>query len=85
MSAPSLLRRLHATGLRRPKRVGERVGASRVLPGGRGRVDTVLSTITTPLIVGGIDTDRLYPLHQQERPGHGLCQQRFPAHGRSDS
>ena len=34
---------------------------------GRGGVDTVLSTITTPLIVGGIDTDRLYPLHQQER------------------
>ena len=34
---------------------------------GRGGVDAALETITTPLVVGGIDTDRLYPLHQQER------------------
>lgn len=34
---------------------------------GRGGVDAVLASITTPMIVGGIDTDRLYPLHQQER------------------
>ncbi len=34
---------------------------------GRGGVDAVLASIRTPMIVGGIDTDRLYPLHQQER------------------
>lgn len=34
---------------------------------GRGGVDAALASITTPIVVGGIDTDRLYPLHQQER------------------
>ncbi|HET7901053.1 MAG TPA: homoserine O-acetyltransferase [Candidatus Nanopelagicales bacterium] len=34
---------------------------------GRGGVDAALATITTPVVVGGIDTDRLYPLHQQDR------------------
>jgi homoserine O-acetyltransferase/O-succinyltransferase len=34
---------------------------------GRGGVDAALSSITTPIVVGGIDSDRLYPLHQQER------------------
>ena len=34
---------------------------------GRGGVDAALRTIRVPLVVGGIDTDRLYPLHQQQR------------------
>jgi homoserine O-acetyltransferase len=36
---------------------------------GRGRVSTeqALRGIRVPLVVGGIDSDRLYPLHQQEQ------------------
>jgi len=34
---------------------------------GRGGVDAALASIRVPLVVGGIDTDRLYPVHQQER------------------
>ena len=34
---------------------------------GRGGTDAALRGIRVPLVVGGIDSDRLYPLHQQER------------------
>ncbi len=34
---------------------------------GRGGVDAALGSIRVPLVVGGIDSDRLYPLHQQAR------------------
>jgi homoserine O-acetyltransferase/O-succinyltransferase len=34
---------------------------------GRGGVDAALASIRVPLVVGGIDSDRLYPLHQQRR------------------
>jgi homoserine O-acetyltransferase len=34
---------------------------------GRGGVDAALASIRVPLVVGGIDTDRLYLLHQQLR------------------
>lgn len=34
---------------------------------GRGGVDAALASIHVPLVVGGIDSDRLYPLHQQRR------------------
>ena len=34
---------------------------------GRGGVDAALASIRVPLVVGGIDSDRLYPLHQQAR------------------
>jgi homoserine O-acetyltransferase len=33
----------------------------------RGGTDAALSSIQVPIVVGGIDTDRLYPLHQQAR------------------
>jgi homoserine O-acetyltransferase len=33
---------------------------------GRGGVAAVLSAVTVPLVVAGIDHDRLYPLHLQE-------------------
>lgn len=49
-----LLRRLHETGLRRPKRVGERVVASRILPAGRGRLDTLVSVRTPRRPVSGV-------------------------------
>jgi hypothetical protein len=42
-----LVRRLQRSGLRRPKRRGERVVASRVRPGG-ARVDTLLSALPPP-------------------------------------
>lgn len=32
---------------------------------GRGGVGTALSSVQVPLVVGGIDSDRLYPLHLQ--------------------
>ncbi len=32
---------------------------------GRGGVEKALRSIRVPVVVGGIDTDRLYPLHQQ--------------------
>jgi len=32
---------------------------------GRGSLQDVLGNITVPVVVGGIDSDRLYPLHQQ--------------------
>jgi homoserine O-acetyltransferase/O-succinyltransferase len=32
---------------------------------GRGGIDAALRSIEVPTVVGGIDTDRLYPLHQQ--------------------
>jgi homoserine O-acetyltransferase len=34
---------------------------------GRGGVDAALARIEVPLIVGGVDTDRLYPLYLQEQ------------------
>jgi homoserine O-acetyltransferase len=34
---------------------------------GRGGLDAALASIRVPLVVGGIDSDRLYPLHQQAR------------------
>ena len=34
---------------------------------GRGGVDAALASIRVPLVVGGVDSDRLYPLHQQQR------------------
>ena len=34
---------------------------------GRGGVDAALASIRVPVVVGGIDTDRLYPIHQQQR------------------
>ncbi len=34
---------------------------------GRGGVDAALAAIRVPLVVGGIDSDRLYPLHEQRR------------------
>ncbi|HSN06932.1 MAG TPA: homoserine O-acetyltransferase, partial [Candidatus Angelobacter sp.] len=34
---------------------------------GRGGVDAALGTIRLPLVVGGVDSDRLYPLEQQRR------------------
>jgi homoserine O-acetyltransferase len=34
---------------------------------GRGGVDAALASIRTPLVVAGIDSDRLYPVHQQHR------------------
>lgn len=34
---------------------------------GRGGVDAALGSIRVPLVVGGIDSDRLYPLTQQRR------------------
>lgn len=34
---------------------------------GRGGVDAALSSVTVPLVVAGVSTDRLYPLHLQER------------------
>lgn len=49
-----LLSRLQRSGLRRPKRRGERVVASAVQPGGRRRVDTVRSTLTPPGPVTGL-------------------------------
>ena len=33
---------------------------------GRGGVASALAAVTAPVVVGGIDTDRLYPLAQQE-------------------
>jgi homoserine O-acetyltransferase len=34
---------------------------------GRGGVDAALASIPVPLVVGGVDSDRLYPIHQQQR------------------
>jgi len=34
---------------------------------GRGGVDAALASIRVPLVVGGVDSDRLYPIHQQQR------------------
>lgn len=34
---------------------------------GRGRAEDVLRSLRVPMVVGGIDTDRLYPLWQQQR------------------
>ncbi len=34
---------------------------------GRGGTEEALRGIRVPLVVGGIDSDRLYPLHQQEQ------------------
>ncbi|MEI8080291.1 MAG: homoserine O-acetyltransferase [Actinomycetes bacterium] len=33
---------------------------------GRGGVDAALASITSPVVVGGITSDRLYPLYQQQ-------------------
>ena len=33
----------------------------------RGGVDAALASIRVPLVVGGVDSDRLYPIHQQQR------------------
>jgi len=38
---------------------------------GRGGVEAALASICVPLVVGGIDSDRLYPLHQQLRIAEG--------------
>ena len=34
---------------------------------GRGGVDAALASIRVPIVVGGVDSDRLYPIHQQQR------------------
>ncbi len=39
---------------------------------GRGGVDAALATITAPVVVGGIDTDRLYPLRLQQELASGI-------------
>lgn len=39
---------------------------------GRGGVEAALGACTVPTIVGGIDSDRLYPLYQQEELTRGL-------------
>ncbi|WP_082517966.1 MULTISPECIES: homoserine O-acetyltransferase MetX [unclassified Rhodococcus (in: high G+C Gram-positive bacteria)] len=33
---------------------------------GRGGLETVLRSVTVPTVVGGVDSDRLYPLRQQQ-------------------
>jgi len=33
----------------------------------RGGTDAALASLTVPMVVGGIESDRLYPLHQQAR------------------
>ncbi|NLE80295.1 MAG: homoserine O-acetyltransferase [Rhodococcus sp.] len=39
---------------------------------GRGGVAAALATITAPVVVGGVDSDRLYPLHLQEELAAGI-------------
>lgn len=39
---------------------------------GRGGVDAAMSSTAVPCIVGGIDSDRLYPLHTQRELAEGL-------------
>ena len=39
---------------------------------GRGGVEAALATITARTVVAGIDSDRLYPLEQQERLVAGI-------------
>lgn len=41
---------------------------------GRGGVDAALALATVPTIVGGVDSDRLYPLRQQKEIARGLPQ-----------
>ncbi|MDJ0396528.1 homoserine O-acetyltransferase [Rhodococcus sp. G-MC3] len=39
---------------------------------GRGGIDAALALATVPTIVGGVDSDRLYPLRQQKEIARGL-------------
>jgi homoserine O-acetyltransferase len=39
---------------------------------GRGGLTAALATITAATVVAGVDTDRLYPLSQQERLADGI-------------
>jgi len=39
---------------------------------GRGGIDAALARATVPTIVGGVDSDRLYPLRQQKEIARGL-------------
>jgi homoserine O-acetyltransferase len=39
---------------------------------GRGGIDEALARATVPTIVGGVDSDRLYPLRQQKEIARGL-------------
>ncbi len=39
---------------------------------GRGGIDAALAMATVPTIVGGVDSDRLYPLRQQKEIARGL-------------
>jgi homoserine O-acetyltransferase len=39
---------------------------------GRGGLAAALSTITAPTVVAGVDSDRLYPITQQERLADGI-------------
>jgi hypothetical protein len=54
VSSRDLLRRLVEAGLRRPKRKGERVLASHPVPGGPGRVDTVVSALRPRAPIGSL-------------------------------
>src|SRR3546814_9796009 len=39
---------------------------------GRGGVAAALASITAPVVVGGVDSDRLYPLRLQEEIADGI-------------